>query len=187
MRLFFTIIAIIGLFISLNVTTYGQDKTSFGFSGMYNFPLKTIGIGVRANIPIFERAYVVPQFKYAPSFNKIHELYAGVNLHYVIMQGNQYINGRKRATEPTIPSIYITGGVLYNRWINYTETVSTTAKQNNILPEIGLGTSIGGYAVRAFAEVKYNVRWNESYGEVGLLFCPYYIKQKRRYSCPSNY
>ena len=155
--------------ILLNSTiTYAQDKLSFGVSGAYNFPLNSIGIGLRGQVPILPKVFVVPQLKYFPSFNTIHELYGGLNLHYAIIEGNQRPNGFKRSIDPEIPLIYVAAGVQYNRLINYVENVESKAKPNNFLPEVGLGTSVGGYPIRLFAERKYNILWNESYGEVGI-------------------
>ncbi len=166
---------------------YSQDKFSFGFSGVYNFPLNSVGIGLRAQVPIIPKVFVVPQLKYFPSFNTIHELYGGINVHYALVEGNIRPDGFKRSIDPEIPMIYLAVGAQYNRWINYVETQQSNSKPNNFLPEVGLGTSIGNYPVRLFAEVKYNILWKESYGEVGLMFCPAYFRTKSKTNCPTFY
>lgn len=175
------------LVLSANLSLYSQDKIAFGISGMYNFPLQSVGLGLRAQIPVIPRVFIVSQFKYAPPFNTIHELYGGINVHYVIIKGNERLKGFKRSVEKEKPMVYLTAGAEYNRWINYVETQQANSKQNNILPEVGIGTAIGNYNVRLFAEIKYNIRWQESYGEVGLIFCPAYIKSKRKANCPVIY
>ena len=120
---------------------YSQDKFSFGFSGVYNFPLNSVGIGLRAQVPIIPKVFVVPQLKYFPSFNTIHELYGGINVHYALVEGNIRPGGFKRSIDPEIPMIYLAVGAQYNRWINYVETQQSNSKPNNFL--IGdLGPSV---------------------------------------------
>lgn len=149
-----------------------QETISFGLSGSYNFPLETIGIGTRANIPLGTAFAVSPQVKYAPDFNDIHEFSAGVNLHYYFIRnsgqrGGRYASGSRK------PAVYLIGGVHYNRWINYTVSINTSAKTNNLLPELGLGTVFGGNRVKLFLEGKYNPLWQEPSAEAGLLIFPF--------------
>ena len=72
--------SLFGLILLVSTTIYAQDKVSFGASLMYNFPLNTIGAGLRSQIPITNRLILTPDIKYAPKFNQIHELYAGLNV-----------------------------------------------------------------------------------------------------------
>ncbi len=181
-KLYKTIIVILLLSLQLQA----QDKIAFGLSGMYNFPLQTVGIGLRAQIPVIERLYVVPQIKYAPSFNTIHEFYGGVNMHYFLLN-NTISHGYKQQTMPQRPVLYLAAGVEYNRWLNYEKTKNLKANQNNLLPEVGLGISVGGHLVRAFAEVKYNIIWEESYGEFGVMIYPFNPKRNRKNNCPKIY
>lgn len=192
MRLFYPsvlkICIIVLLIASTNFYSKAQNEIFYGVSGMYNIPLKNIGIGVRAQIPVWDRVELVPQVKYVPSFNKIHELYGGANLHFLLIEGNEKINGRKPLYERTRPDIYLAAGVEYNRWIDYVETKKTNSGRNNILPEAGMGISYGNKTIRFFGEVKYNILWNESYLEAGLLVCPSRIfKQNKSNKCPRLY
>lgn len=161
-----------------------QDKPAFGASLMYNFPLSTVGFGLRGQIPLSNRLLVVPQVKYAPGFNEIHELYAGTNIHFLLLTKSRNIGYQKSIVEPQKPNLYLAAGVAYNRWINYFPSINSRAKQNNIIPEVGGGLTLGSLVTRFFVEGKYNILWNESYGEVGLLFYPAYIKINKRNSCP---
>lgn len=183
-KFYYKLSVLICFLLCFNTSLFSQDKIALGVSGMYNFPLNSVGIGLRAQIPVIPRVQLVPQFKYAPPFNTIHELFAGLNINYIVFKGNVRRNGFKKGMEVEKPTIYLTGGVEYNRWINYIETQQKNSKQNNFLPEVGIGTSVGNYSVRFFGEIKYNIRWQESYGEIGLLICPAYIKSKRKASCP---
>jgi hypothetical protein len=170
----------------LSLKLHAQDRISFGISGMYNFPLETIGIGLRSQIPLNERFSIVPQIKYAPSFNTIHEFYGGVNAHFFLLN-NTIAHGYRGRIEPKKPVLYLAAGVEYNRWINYEKTKNTKANQNNFLPEVGLGVSLGGHLVRAFAEIKYNVLWEESYGEFGVMIYPFNDRKNRKNNCPKVY
>jgi hypothetical protein len=169
------------LFISRNLSA--QDKVAFGVSGTYNFPFSLVGIGLRAQIPFSEKIQAVPQIKYYPTFNQFHEVYGGLSLHYSLLSPFQYAGGRVRF-EPTKPNFYLTAGFEYNRWFNYAPNENKKSKKDNILPEVGAGISVGSNAVRVFFEAKYNVLWDESYGEFGLLIYPFNLKQNRKNNCP---
>jgi hypothetical protein len=170
----------------LSLRLQAQDKISFGLSGMYNFPLETIGIGIRAQVPLLERLSLVPQVKYAPAFNTIHELYGGVNLHYALIN-NTVVHGYRHRVEPLRPVLYLAAGVEYNHWVNYEKTKNLKANQDNFLPETGLGLSLGGHLIRVFAEVKYNIVWEESYGEIGVMIYPFNDRVSRKNNCPKIY
>ena len=162
---------------------HAQDRFSLGISGMYNFPLQTFGAGIRAQLPLANRLSLVPQIKYMPSFNAIHEVYSGVNFHFNLLN-NTISKGYRTIVQPQRPVVYLAAGVQYNRWIDYEKTQNLKAKQNNILPEAGLGIAAGANFIRVFAEVKYNILWKESYGEIGLMVYPFNTKQPRKNNCP---
>lgn len=153
--------------------TKSQDKFSIGASVLYNFPLEGVGLGIRAQVPVIKRIQIVPQFKYMPSYNAINEYYGGLNVHYLLYRYK-------------IVDFYAAAGGMYNRWINYAPTESGKSKKNNILPEAGIGTSFGGENIRGFVEMKYNILWNESYMEAGVLISPFGLFQKK-YTCPTYY
>lgn len=162
---------------------YAQDRTAFGLSAIYNFPLQTAGVGLRIQMPVANRFALVPQIKYMPAFNNIHEAYGGINLHYFLLN-NTFSLGYKKVVNPKRPVLYLAVGVEYNRWINYTITQNDKAKKNNVLPEAGLGLSAGGNFIRVFAEAKYNIFWKESYGEIGVMLFPFNDRLSRKNNCP---
>lgn len=170
------------LLFSVCLASYGQEKPSFGLTGIYNFPLKTSGVGFRGNIPIIEKLIVVPQMKYMPSYNTVNELYAGLNLHYVIAKSS-ILSGNIRQKNPTLVQVYLAAGIEYNRWINYVPTINDRAKAENFLPETGIGINVGKNRWKAFTELKYNIFWKESYTEIGVLFNPF-IKRNKTTDCP---
>lgn len=166
-----------------SMSLYAQDKTAFGLSAIYNFPLQTVGVGFRIQMPLADRFALVPQIKYMPKFNSVHEAYGGINLHYYLLN-NTFSLGRKKLVNPLRPVLYLAAGVEYNRWINYTITLNDKAKKNNVLPEAGLGLSAGTNFIRIFAEAKYNILWKESYGEIGVLFFPFNDRLASKNNCP---
>ncbi|AFK03968.1 hypothetical protein Emtol_2834 [Emticicia oligotrophica DSM 17448] len=151
---------------------------------MYNFPLKTVGVGLRSQIPVNDKLLLVPSVKYAPQFNEIHEIYAGVNAHLVLISSVNKVSYRRSQVQPQKPNLYLSVGADYNQWFNYISSANSKADKQNILPMVGLGTSFGSHTMRFFAEVKYNALWNESNGEIGLLIYPGFIKDKKRNNCP---
>jgi hypothetical protein len=150
-----------------------QEKFTIGPSIVYNFPVQGIGFGLRAQIPVMDRVQIVPQFKYLPSYNVINEYYGGINIHYLVYRYKSI-------------DLYAAAGGMYNRWINYAPSENANSKKSNILPEAGIGTSLGSEDIRGFVELKYNVLWNESYLEAGILFSPLGLLQKK-YTCPTYY
>lgn len=165
------------LFFVLSVTASAQKTIAFGLSGTYNFPVKTLGAGIRANIPVTDRLSVVPRLKYAPKFNQIEEVEAGANAQFDLWDAT-------RRGGSSGPVLYVSTGVLYNRWLNYYPSSNTKARQNNILPEAGLGILSGGNRLKGFAEAHWNILWNESYTEAGLLFYPFNKRSKKLLTCP---
>lgn len=161
---------------------YAQDKIAFGLSGIYNFPLQTAGGGFRIQIPVSDKMFLVPQVKYMPGFNTIEEVFGGVNLHYNILS-NTVSRGTKKLVVPNRPALYVAAGVQYNKWLNYEPSANSKVKASNVIPEIGLGISAGTNFIRLFVEVKYNILWQESYGEIGVLFFPF-NSRIRKNNCP---
>lgn len=157
----------------ISLAASAQKTASFGLSGAYNFPMETIGFGLRANVPVTQRLSFVPRIKYAPDFNTIHEVEAGADVQFDLWDASQRSGSSK-------PVIYVSAGAMYNRWLNYYPNNNSIAKQNNILPEAGLGILSGGNRVKFFLEGHWNILWNESYGEAGLLVYPFNERLSKR-------
>jgi hypothetical protein len=162
---------------------FAQDKAAVGFSGIYNFPLHSIGGGFRIQVPVNHRVSLVPKLKYMPAFNTIHEVYGGLSLQYNIIN-NTIARGTKNLVVPGRPVVYVSAGVDYNKWLNYEATLNSKSKAQNLIPEAGIGVSAGLNFVRVFAEVKYNMLWQESYGEIGFLLFPFNAPSPRKNNCP---
>ncbi len=165
------------LFSVLSLTASAQKTISFGLSCTYNFPVETVGFGLRTNIPAAPRLSLVPRLKYVPKFNSIHEVEAGANVQFDLWDHSQRDGSSK-------PVMYMSAGAQYNRWLNYYPSTNLKARQNNILPEAGLGILSGGNRFKGFAEAHWNILWNESYAEAGLLFYPFNKRSKKLLKCP---
>jgi hypothetical protein len=101
---------------SVSKSENNQRSIGFGVSSLYNFPTQSFGLGARAYFPMGKRFDIVPQFKYLPDFNPITEYYMGINLHYHIVKISYF-------------DIYISAGLLYNRWINFILTENSISKK----------------------------------------------------------
>lgn len=174
------------VFLAISNAAMAQEKIAYGLSGMYNFPVKTTGVGLRVQYPVKNWLVIAPQIKYVPNFNAIHEIYGGVHAHLLLLSRTKKISYYRSAVEPQKPNLYITLGVDYNHWFNYIPSMMSRAKENNILPKVGIGTAIGSHKFRFFAEAKYNIIWNESYAEAGLLFYPAYKNLNLKNRCSSK-
>ncbi len=182
MRLFLVLI-----FLQICTASLAQEKWALGPMVSYNFAIKSTGVGFRSTIPLSNKLILNPQVKYFPNFNALEELYAGVNLQYILVSSESEI-GYNRFKHSNKPSLYLTAGVDYNNWLNYdpaTPTLKANATNNNVLPNIGVGSVMGGSVVRLFAEARYNILWNESFGEFGILIYPGNIRGRNKsLSCP---
>ncbi len=181
-------VILVFFFLIISTCTFAQDKWALGPMVSYNFALKSTGIGLRSTIPLSDKLILNPQVKYFPSFNTIDELFAGVNLQYVLVSSEKERSYNRYEHIGGKPSLYLTAGVDYNNWLNYdpsTPSVKTNATANNVLPNVGIGSVIGGKVVRIFAEARYNVLWNESFGEFGILIYPGNITGRNKsLACP---
>ncbi len=155
-----------------------------GVSGIYNFQTESFGAGLRMNIQPSNMFRIVPQVAYYPSFNKIHELYAGLGLELNLFKIKRF-------------SFYLLGHGGYNSWLNWEESNMEDVKQHNWALEGGGGLAYNKGTIRPFIEYRYNVAWKETNLHIGLLFVPgsgknnrYKRNNRRRYrpvSCPAYY
>jgi hypothetical protein len=150
-----------------------QETWAIGASLNYNLPLETAGAGLRARIPLVRQLALVPKLRYAPAYNAIHEADAGLNLQYSLWDNS----------ERGGPAIYLSAGAVYNRWLNYKPSANDKAQENNFLPEAGAGFLMGRNKFKFFAEGHWNMRWNESYVDVGVLFYPSAQKSRKALRC----
>lgn len=130
-----------------------------GASAIYNFQSQGKGIGLRAHIPAGERWTIVPQAVWFPPFNIVNEYFAGVNIHYNLID-------RERITG------YLAAGGHINIWANASESPYVKAKTFNVMPEVSGGLIFGAGCFRPFAEHRYNPIWKEGSTHIGILWFP---------------
>src|SRR5450755_3035661 len=96
---------------SISLCSFAQAPKSsvpewgLGVAGIYDFQTKGWGGEMRADFHLLERVSIVPEVSYYFSFNPIHELYAGLSLHYYFPIFTGW-------------SPYLSASALYNDWIN---------------------------------------------------------------------
>lgn len=161
----------------------GQETVFFGASASYNLSLNTYAAGLRINIPLGLKVIISPQVRYTPRIKDFHEFSLGPVFHYYFINPVQY-KGRYVISSPVKPSFYISVGISYHRWINYTLSLNSHAKKDNILPEPGIGIVSGNKGCRFFIEGKYNALWLEPHIEAGLIFFPFNGGNPLKNSCP---
>jgi hypothetical protein len=145
------------LFCSTQQVRAQSDETwALGLSGIYDFQTNGIGIGARAYFPLTERLAVSPQVAYFPSFNTIHELYAGLSAQYTLLFFPNW-------------HVYALGAGYYNLWMNYSDYIGKVAKPNNFAGEAGVGIMKTYGCLKPFAEVRYDAKWVEIHLQLGIL------------------
>ena len=152
-----------------------EPFTLYGIGGYYNFQNKGIAVDLRARIPSYYNFYISPRVSYYPSFNNIHEIYAGTDVDYNFLK-YKFIN----------PYVYV--GCYYDNWFNSSDFQNPKAKKNTILPEGGLGVVFDVKCFHPYIEYRYNPHWEEGSIGVGILFdfeCMFNsTEHKVKYSCP---
>jgi hypothetical protein len=150
--------------------------TLYGLGGYYNFQNKGLAIDIRAKIPVLKNTFISPRISYYPSFNKIHEIYGGLDADYHFLK-YKFLN----------PYAYL--GLYYDNWFNSTDFTSEKAKQSNILFEGGLGVVFDvKKCFYPYLEYRYDPHWKEGSMGAGVLFdfkCMFNGKARKiRNSCP---
>jgi hypothetical protein len=144
------------LFLSISFNAKSEG-IGIGISTMYNFQTESFGAGFRFNFKPSNLFRVIPQAAYYPSFNKIHEYYAGLGLEINLFKIKKY-------------NFYMLGQAGYNGWLNANESLMTGAKASNFVIEGGAGIVKNKGCVRPFLEYRYNGNWKETNLKLGLLF-----------------
>lgn len=162
------------------VSSFAQKRNTnefgFGASFIYNFQTESFGADVRGYYLLKDRVAVVPELSYFFSFNPIHELYAGISVHYLFRFFKKY--------RP-----YLAASAFYNNWFNAEEYKEGLKKQQNFAPEVGIGIIRAKGCVRPFIETRYDVKWKEANLRIGVLFFLKSCKDRRKNgdNCPILY
>ena len=166
-------LVITGSIISLSLSA---QQNRFGGSAIYNLSTRSLGFGLRTEIPIkqidlLEGISVVPQVSYYPGFNPVSELYIGSSVHL-----NAYAYDRWM--------FYGLLNLSYYGWINNDDTEYRQGDFSNLGVDLGVGLS---RKVRKcwypFFEFRFNARWAEFNARLGIMHA---IKCDRRGAVPCS-
>lgn len=157
MRLFICILLAFFLGINVNAQKSNVPEWGIGGAGIYDFQTEGFGADLRADFHVLENVSIVPEVSYYFSFNPIHELYAGLSIHYLFPVFKSW-------------SPYVSLSALYNNWINANEYSNGLRKADNFTPEVGGGIVRSRGCLRPFVENRYDTKWKESNLRVGVLF-----------------
>lgn len=138
---------------------FAQGRVGVGASAIYNFQTESFGAGLRAEVIVTKRLSVVPQAMYFFPFNKVHEIFGGINLHYTAFRIRKF-------------NFYAIAGGSANWWLNYSVSKYKKAKPFNVIAEVGAGVSYGYGKIRPFLEYRYNPVWLEGSVHLGLTYFP---------------
>jgi hypothetical protein len=170
----FLIISIcIALFSSASAQRRTKPGWGYGAAIIYNFATEGFGADVRVKIPIRNRLSAVPEISYFPGFNRYHEFYAGLALHYEIFTIKSY-------------NLYLAAGGYYNNWMNADEFIPGARKQNNFVFEAGGGLVRNRGCFRPFIEDRYDFKWKENNLRIGIYWYPGYCRSGKKEKCPPS-
>jgi hypothetical protein len=161
------------LIFTMSVNVFAQKIRAVG-SAIYNFQTNSVGIDLRAEIPLkkpvlLDGFTVVPQIIYYPWFNKVTEFYIGSSVHLGVYSIKKW-------------ALYTLVNISYNGWINYESSGMSDAKFSNLGIEGGIGVTTKR-CLRPFMEIRYNIKWKEANLRLGLI---YTIKCEKRGQVPCS-
>ena len=157
------------LLMSLLPFLASAQNIGVGGSGIYNFQTTGVGAGARVSIYPARQLSIVPQGSYYFGFNKVHEFYIGLGLEYKLLRTMRF-------------NIYAIGHGAYNHWLNPGVSGLDGASPANWNLEGGLGISTIGW-IRPFLEYRYNIRFQETHLQLGLLYI--FGRRKNPGACPA--
>ena len=147
-----------------------QIELGFGLSASHNIQSEGWGFGVRSEIFVIRSVSVLIQGQYYPSFNKVHEVIAGAEVHYAPFY------------HPIVRPYALAGGSV-DWWPNFSASNYDKAKPLSFISEVGGGVVFLDKKWRPFAEFRYNPFYLEGAVHVGIMFFPNF--QRRGNDCPA--
>ena len=132
-----------------------SQKFGAGASALYNIQSESFGAGARVSIFPNNRLSYVPQFSYY-FIGPVSEWTAGLSLEFKILRGNTF-------------DFYVLGHGGYNNWMNPNTAVLESAQSTNWNIEGGAGITTNK-CLRPFLEYRYNIKFQETHLQLGLLY-----------------
>lgn len=148
--------------ILITLISFSASAQNFGLGGsiMYNFQSEGFGLGVRGNIFPNSKLSYVPQIAYYPGIGfsdiKVREYIFGLGLEYKLIQGNRL-------------TYYLIAHGGYNSWSNPEESSLENAQTANWNIDLGGGITTNT-CLRPFLEYRYNIKFQETHLQFGLLY-----------------
>jgi len=155
--------------ISSSYAQKNAKEIGVGGAVIYNFQTEGFGAELRGDFRLSRHFAIVPEVSYFPSFNPIHELYAGVSAHY-LFPITRNIDG------------YLTAGGFYNDWINAVDYSHGLKKPNNVTAEGGGGLIRSRGCIRPFIESRWDAKWREANLRIGILW---FFNSCKTADCPA--
>ncbi|MGB0882343.1 MAG: hypothetical protein ACPGSO_05280 [Vicingaceae bacterium] len=143
--------------IALSLTPFLGFSQNIGAGGslLYNVQSESFGGGARVSFLPDSKVSFVPQFSYF-FIGPVNEWTAGLSIELKW-------NRRKHV------NYYILAHGGFNRWTNHEESAMKDASPNNLNLEGGIGIS-GTRCLRPFLEYRYNLKFQETHFQLGLLY-----------------
>ncbi len=141
-------------FLIFNIFSNAQNL-GVGASGLYNFQSESWGIGPRASLFPNNTISYVPQFSYY-LFGPVSEFTAGLGIELKIKRGNLF-------------TYYLLAHGGYNQWLNSGSSAMEGAQGPNWNLEGGGGITTNR-CLRPFIEYRYNVKFQETHLQLGLMY-----------------
>ncbi len=131
------------------------QNIGIGGSAIYNFQSESFGAGARISINPNNNLSFVPQFSYFFA-GPVSEWTAGLSLELKVLKLKTF-------------NFYILGHGGYNNWLNSNASAMEGASPTNWNAELGIGVTTN-QCLRPFLEYRYNIKFQETNLQLGLLY-----------------
>jgi len=142
--------------ILLSISNIGFNQNiGIGGSALYNIQSESFGAGARVSIYPNSTLSFVPQFSYF-FLGPVKEWTLGLSLELKVVKLNIF-------------NFYLLGHGGYNNWLNPESSALESAQTENWNAELGIGITTN-QCLRPFLEYRYNIKFQETHLQLGLLY-----------------
>ena len=168
MRIFLTIIILLLiLYVPCKGQSYFEKKKPHPYflspEINYNTSLQEFGLGGRLERNVLNRFRIGIHANYLTKINYSKDFYTGIRTSYWILKSERKYAYRKYTYDRNRPDLYVFGQLDHNWYLLESEN-----KQISITPFWGIGSSYGKSYLKYFAEIKYNIAFNETWVSAGV-------------------
>jgi hypothetical protein len=129
----------------------------------YNTSLQEYGLGARLERNVLKRFRIGINANYLTKINYSKDFYVGIRSSYWLLKSERKFAYRKYTYDSNRPDLYVFGQLDHNWYLLESEN-----KQISITPFLGIGSSYGKSYLKYFAEIKYNIAFNETWMSAGV-------------------